>query len=47
VHRRTGEGDDAVVENLALPDGTLILQPGDVVDVIGPDPVLERFAGRN
>jgi len=49
VHRPTGadaEGD-ATVESTVLPDGAMVLQAGDEIDVIGPDQTLDGLAGRN
>lgn len=46
VHRPGGANGDGEPVSMPLPDGSLVLGPGDVVDVIGPDAVLEKFASR-
>ena len=45
---RQGAGDgEADLEKIALPDGSLVVMAGDVVDLIGPDKVLEKFDPRD
>jgi trk system potassium uptake protein TrkA len=45
--RRTGpqaaDGEDPVIERIALPDGSVVLRAGDEIDVIGPDEVLKNY----
>jgi trk system potassium uptake protein TrkA len=46
IHRDRGKGEDRSTESIPLPDGATVLVEGDVVDVIGPDPVLDKLGNR-
>lgn len=37
------EGDEAPIERIPLPDGSMVLRGGDEIDVIGPDEVLKKY----